>query len=84
MKLLEEFKESFAEGKLGKTSSVKHSTKTHGPPIRQPIRRLPVTLKSTVQKEVQKMHSVQSMSTIYFTSCASHTNKPYNRCITCT
>ena len=52
MKLLEEFKESFAEGKLRKTSSVKHS---HGPPIRQPIRRLPVTLKSTVQKEVQKM-----------------------------
>ena len=55
MKLLEEFKESFAEGKLGKTSSVKHSIKTHGPPIRQPIRRLPVSLKSTVQKEVQKM-----------------------------
>ena len=55
VKLLEEFKESFAEGKLGKTSSVKHSIKTHGPPIRQPIRRLPVSLKSTVQKEVQKM-----------------------------
>eukprot|EP00731_Ephydatia_muelleri_P021519 Em0014g110a len=38
VKLLEEFKESFAEWKLGKTSSVKHSIKTHGPPIRQLIR----------------------------------------------
>ena len=33
LKLVEEFEESFAEGKLGKTSRVKHSITIHGPPI---------------------------------------------------
>ncbi|KAL5505541.1 hypothetical protein EMCRGX_G006991 [Ephydatia muelleri] len=69
VKLLEEFKESFAEGKLGKTSSVKHSIKTHGPPIRQPIRRLPVTLKSTAEGSAEDVagwcHTPQYESMVF-------------------
>lgn len=53
--LLEECSKLIADGKLGRMSMIKHSITTFGPPIRQPIRRLPVTLKKTVQEEVQKM-----------------------------
>ena len=53
--LLEEFSELFDDGELGRTSKIRHAITTFGPPIRQRIRRLPVTLKKTVQEEVQKM-----------------------------
>ena len=53
--LLEEFSELFDDGELGRTSKIRHAITTFGPPIRQPIRRLPVALKKTVQEEVQKM-----------------------------
>ena len=57
MKLLMEFSDLFAseDAPLGRTSLVKHSIETEGPPIRQPRRRLPVALKDTVNGEVQKM-----------------------------
>ena len=37
------------------TTAVKHTIPTAGPPIRQPMRRLPVALKETIQTEVQHM-----------------------------
>ena len=37
------------------TTVVKHAIKTRGPPIRQPLRRTPVALKDTIDKEVTKM-----------------------------
>ena len=40
---------------IGRTPTVKHSTPTEGPPIRQPLRRIPETLKSVVDEEVTKM-----------------------------
>ena len=40
---------------LGRTSAVKHAIQTQGPPIHQQLRRLPVSLKETVDGEVQKM-----------------------------
>ena len=45
----------FDDGELGRTSKIRHAITTFGPPIRQPIRRLPVALKKTVQEEVQKI-----------------------------
>ena len=45
----------FDDEELGRTSKIRHAITTFGPPIRQPIRRLPVALRKTVQEEVQKM-----------------------------
>ena len=55
--LLTEFSELFATpgGQLGRTAIVKHTMSTTGPPICQPLRRLPESLKGVVQDEVQKM-----------------------------
>ena len=39
------------ENPLGKTNVVEHSIHTSGPPIRQPLRRLPETLKTAVAKK---------------------------------
>ena len=40
---------------LGRTSVVKHNIQTSGPPIRQPLRRLPQAMKPVVEREIQKM-----------------------------
>ena len=55
--LLTQFSDLFAttDRPLGKTEVVKHAVKTSGPPIRQPLRRIPEALKEVVQQEVQKM-----------------------------
>jgi len=42
-------------GPMGRTSVVKHTIQTEGPPIRQPTRRIPVALQHTVKEEVGKM-----------------------------
>ena len=56
-KLLTDFSHVFAENPIptGHTSIVKHSIHTTGPPIRQPLRRIPQALKSVVGTEVQRM-----------------------------
>ena len=43
------------EEPLGKTSVVRHGIQTTGPPIRQPLRRIPESLKPVVEHEVHKM-----------------------------
>jgi len=55
--VLKEYSDIFAtrNGPLGRTSLVKHAVSTEGSPIRQPLWRLPVTLKDVVQDEVNKM-----------------------------
>eukprot|EP00731_Ephydatia_muelleri_P009248 Em0004g1586a len=55
--LIWKFRTQFAteKGPLGRTSVVKHTIKTDGPPIRQPLRRIPFALQSTVRTEIQKM-----------------------------
>ena len=57
--LVNDYKDNFVSesGELGKTSLVKHSIVTEGPPIRQPLRRVPVATKGVIQTEVQKMLS---------------------------
>ena len=40
---------------MGRTQSVKHSISTTGPPVRQPIRRIPQALKEMVDTEMTKM-----------------------------
>ena len=40
---------------LGRTNVVKHAIKTQGPPIRQPMRRLPIVMKDVVNQEVEGM-----------------------------
>ena len=52
--LLSEYSDIFAPA-TGCTTTVKHAIPTMGPPIRQPMRRLPEALKQTVHTEVQKM-----------------------------
>ena len=42
-------------GHIGQTPMVKHPIVMEGPPIRQPIRRLPEMLKTMVNNEVEKM-----------------------------
>ena len=42
-------------GPLGRTGRVKHDIETSGPPIRQPLRRLPHSMKPVVEDEVQRM-----------------------------
>ena len=56
--LLKEFGDIFAaqDGSgLGCTTVVQHEIKTDGPPIRQPVRRLPTALKPVINAEVEKM-----------------------------
>ena len=55
--LLNKYADLFAPktGPIGRTPTVKHSIPTEGPPIRQPLRRIPETLKSVVDEEVTKM-----------------------------
>ena len=61
-KLIGEFRELFVTegGPTGRTSKVKHTIVTHGPPVREPLRRIPHMLQDTVKAEVEKMlqHSV--------------------------
>eukprot|EP00731_Ephydatia_muelleri_P013877 Em0007g1187a len=40
---------------LGRTNVVKHAIKMQGPPIRQPMRRLPIVMKDVVNQEVEGM-----------------------------
>ena len=55
--LLNRYSDVFASpgGPLGQTNMVKHPIKTTGTPIRQPMRRLPVSLKDTVDSQIQEM-----------------------------
>jgi len=55
--LLTQFSDLFAttDRPLGKTGVVTHAVKTSGPPIQQPLRRIPEAMKEVVQQEVQKM-----------------------------
>ncbi len=57
LELLTQYSDVFAtpDGTLGKTSMVKHEVQTTGPPIRQPVRKLPESLKGAVSEELQKM-----------------------------
>ena len=47
-----------ANDPLGRTSVVKHNIQTSGPPIRQPLRRLPQAMKPVVEREVQNKYYV--------------------------
>ena len=42
-------------GPVGRTRTDKHSIPNEGPPVRQPLRRIPVALKDVVDAEVTKM-----------------------------
>ena len=55
--LLNTFCHVFAENLIpkGQTSVVQHSIPTTGPPIRQPLRRIPQALKSVISSEVHRM-----------------------------
>lgn len=55
--VLQSYHDVFAtpNGPLGRTSAVQHHIRTTGPPIRQPMRRIPIALKDTVNYEVCKM-----------------------------
>eukprot|EP00731_Ephydatia_muelleri_P029836 Em0021g359a len=57
--LLEQFRELFVsdDHALGRTSMVTHRIKTTGPPIQQPLRRLPESLKAVVHKELESMQN---------------------------
>ena len=59
LKLLEQFRELFVsdDHALGRTSMVTHKIKTTGPPIQQPLRRLPESLKAVVHKELESMQN---------------------------
>ena len=55
--LLQDFSDIFSSPQrpYGKTEVVKHQIDTRGPPIRQPFRRVPYSLRDTLQKEVDSM-----------------------------
>ncbi|KAL5497311.1 hypothetical protein EMCRGX_G013768 [Ephydatia muelleri] len=55
--LISEFRDIFVSPgqSLGRTSAIKHSIRVEGPPVRQPLRRIPYALQDTVRTEVQKM-----------------------------
>ena len=55
--LISEFRDIFVSPgqSLGRTSTIKHSIRVEGPPVRQPLRRIPFALQDTVRAEVQKM-----------------------------
>ena len=56
-KLIGEFRGLFVTegGPTGRTSKVKHTIVTNGPPVREPLRRIPHMLQDTVKAEVEKM-----------------------------
>ena len=56
-KLIGEFRRPFVTegGPTGRTSKVKHTIVTNGPPVREPLRRIPHMLQDTVKAEVEKM-----------------------------
>lgn len=54
LNLLTEYSDIFAKPGAN-PHVVKHTIETTGPPIRQPVRRLPVALKNTVDEEVTRM-----------------------------
>ena len=53
--LLEEFADLFALDGLGRTSLVRHSIHTERPPIKQPMRRLPVCSREVFRQEISRM-----------------------------
>ena len=55
--LLTEYSDVFATpgAPSAQCQVVKHTIKTTGPPIRQPLRRMPIALKDTIDTEVTKM-----------------------------
>ena len=55
--LLVQFADLFAPkgGPVGRTPNVKHLISTEGPPVRQPLRRIPEALKGVVDAEMTKM-----------------------------
>ena len=59
MTLLEQFRDLFVsdDQAFGRTSMVTHRIKTMGPPIQQPLRRLPESLKAVVRQELESMQS---------------------------
>lgn len=40
---------------MGRTSVTRHSIRTYGPPVREPLRRIPHSLQDTVSSEIKKM-----------------------------
>ena len=56
-KLIGEFQGLFVTegGPTGRTSKVKHTIVTNGPPVREPLRRITHMLQDTVKAEVEKM-----------------------------
>ena len=54
-KRLQGFANLFDQNQLGRTSVAKHSIRTQGPPIKEPMRRLPVYCKKVVQQELNEM-----------------------------
>lgn len=57
LSLLQNFKDVFVSNTapLGRTSAVQHTIVTEGPPIRQPQRRLPFSLKTQTKTEIETM-----------------------------
>ena len=55
--LIWEFRGTFASENSapGRTDVVKHSIRVQGPPVRQPLRRIPYSLQDSVSKEVKMM-----------------------------
>ena len=56
-RLIWEFRDLFVSegGCTGRTSVIKHTIRTEGSPIRQPLRRIPFVLQDTVKTEIKKM-----------------------------
>ena len=56
-RLIWEFRDLFVSegGCTGRTSVIKHTIRTEGSPIRQPLRRIPFVLQDTVKAEIKKM-----------------------------
>eukprot|EP00731_Ephydatia_muelleri_P003372 Em0001g3372a len=56
-RLIWEFRGTFASENSapGRTDVVKHSIRVQGPPVRQPLRRIPYSLQDSVSKEAKKM-----------------------------
>ena len=56
-RLIWEFRGTFASENSapGRTDVVKHSIRVQGPPVRQPLRRIPYSLQDSVSNKVKKM-----------------------------
>lgn len=58
--MLEQFRElsyQIIDNALGRTAMATHKITTMGPPIQQPLRQLPESLKAVVQQELKSMHA---------------------------